>query len=258
MWTSDQVLKASRAWQWIPPGAEALQIGDVPVIDYPEWARMGFYAMPAGVTNPAAAVTAVSAEARSRGRETVSWWVAPDTEPADLQRLLLHSGATLAEVADILAYDMSQGPPEIPVPDDVDNIVVTNAQGLDDAERVAAVVWGGTPSSGERRNGQLLSLGHPLDDQGGFRVVAHLDRRPFATAGCQIVADVARLYGGCVLPELRGLGGYRSTVRERLRVAHDHGARLALVHARSDTSKPILTRLGFESYGETRLYNLAV
>jgi len=40
MWTREQVLGASHAWQWVPPGAEELQIDDVLVIDYPEWARM--------------------------------------------------------------------------------------------------------------------------------------------------------------------------------------------------------------------------
>jgi len=40
MWTREQVLGASHAWQWVPPGAEELQIDDVLVIDYPERARM--------------------------------------------------------------------------------------------------------------------------------------------------------------------------------------------------------------------------
>lgn len=49
-------------------------------------------------------------------------------------------------MADILAYDMSHGVPEIPVPGKVEDVVVGNAQHLDDAETVAAAVWGGTPS----------------------------------------------------------------------------------------------------------------
>jgi len=219
---------------------------------------MGFYAMPAHVSDPAEAIGAVCAAARSRDRASSEWWIAPDTEPADVEKQLVNRGAVVSDVADILAYDMSHGVPEIPVPGKVEDVVVGNAQHLDDAETVAAAVWGGTPSSGERREAQLQSLGHPLDGQGGFRVVAYIEGDPFATAGCQIVDPVARLYGGCVLPESRGRGGYRSTLRKRLEVAHDHGARLALVHARTNTSKPILTRLGFKSYGEARLYTLPV
>jgi hypothetical protein len=153
---------------------------------------------------------------------------------------------------------MSGGVPVIPVPEDVHALVVTDARRLEDAEVVAASVWGGEPSQGDRREAQLRSLGDPLDEQGGFRVVAYSGQTPFATAGCQIVDEAARMYGGCVLPVMRGRGGYRGTLRRRLDVSYENGARLALVHARIDTSKPILMRLGFESFGEGRLYTLPV
>lgn len=258
VWTRDQVLAASRAWQWIPPGAEELHVDDVVVIDYPEWAHMDFYAMPAHVRDPALAVSAVCEAARSRGRTDTEWWITPSTSPADLEATLIERGAVESDVADILAYDLSGGVPPVPVPDDVHSVVVTDELSLDDAESVAATVWGGEPSSGERRDVQLRSLGDPLDEQGGFRVVGYLHQAAFATAGCQVVDGVARLYGGCVLPEMRGRGGYRETLRKRLEVAYEHGARLALVHAHVNTSKPILTRLGFLSYGAGRLYSLTV
>ncbi|HEY7042765.1 MAG TPA: hypothetical protein VH419_03760 [Nocardioidaceae bacterium] len=255
MWTREQVLGASHAWQWVPPGAEELHIHDVVVIDYPDWARMGFYAMPEHVTDSDQTVAAVCEAARSRGRTSTEWWVTPSTSDA-LERTLIQRGAVATDAADILAYDMSGGVPAVPVPDDVHAVVVTDAQSLDDAETVAAAVWGGEPSSNKRRDAQLRSLGDPRDEHGGFRVVAYADRTAFATAGCQVVDGVARLYGGCVLPEMRGRGGYRQTLLTRLEVAHDHSARLALVHARVNTSKPILTRLGFNTYGEGRLYTL--
>lgn len=256
MWTRDQVLEASHAWHRIPPGAEELHVDDVLVIDYPEWARMGFYVMPAHVEDPAATVSAICEVAQSRGRTSTEWWVTPPTEPADLEATLIGRGAVESDVAEILACDMSHGAPTIPVPDDVHVIVVTNTQSLDDAETVAAAVWGGSPSSGDRRDDQLPFTGEPFGRAGCFRVVAYLAHKAFATAGCQIVDGVARLYGGCVLREVRGRGEYRCTLRKRLDVAYDNGARLALVHARVNTSKPILTRLGFKSYGEGRLYTL--
>lgn len=258
MWTRDQVLEASHSWQWVPPGAEQLRIEDVVVIDYPEWARMGFYAIPAHVADPARAVGAVCDAARSRGRVSTEWWITPSTWPPTLETTLIERGAVESDVADILAFDMADGVPAVPVPEAIRSVVVTDAAILDDAESVASRVWGGEPSSGDRRQDQLMSLGDPLDEQGGFRVVAYAGQAAFATAGCQVVDTVARLYGGCVLPEMRGHGGYRETLRKRLHVAHDNGARLALVHARVNTSKPILTRLGFTSYGEGRLYSLPV
>lgn len=262
MWSRDRVLEASHAWQWVPPGAEVLDVEGVVVIDYPEWARMGFYAMPAEVAEPDRVVRAISEAARARGRAATEWWVTPSTRPAgvraELEATLVERGAVESDVADIVACDLTEGVPTVPVPDDVRAVVVSDARSLDDAESVAAQVWGGDPSSGQRREDQLLSLGDPLDDQGGFRVVAYQEQVAFATGGCQVVDDVGRLYGGCVLAPHRGRGGYRATLRLRLEVAHDHGARLALVHARVNTSKPILTRLGFRSYGEGRLYTLPV
>jgi hypothetical protein len=252
------VLEASHAWQWIPPGAEELRVDDVVVIDYPDWARMGFYVMPAQVAYPAVTVSAVCELARSRGRSSTEWWITPSTQPAAVEEALVERGAVESDVADSVAYDMSDDPPAVPVPHDVHALLVNDAPSLDDAEEVAAQVWGGAPSADERRAEQLRSLGDPLDEQGGFRVVAYLDDTPFATGGCQVVDGVARLYGGCVLAEMRGLGGYRATLRKRLEVAHDHGARLALVHARVNTSKPILSRLGFESYGQGRHLTLSV
>jgi hypothetical protein len=256
MWSRDRVLAVSHEWQWVPPGTEELLVEGIVVIDYPEWTSMGFYAMPAQVADPHQSVKAVSREARRRGRLATEWWITPSTRPHELERLLVERGAVRSDVANILALDMSQGAPAIPVPEDVQAVVVTDARRLEDAECVVASVWGGEPSKGDRREAQLQSLGDPLDKQGGFRVVAYSGQTPFAAAGCQIVDEVARLYGGCVLPAMRGRGGYRATLRTRLEVSYENGARLALVHARVDTSKPILMRLGFESYGEGRLYTL--
>ena len=252
------MLAVSHEWKWVPPGAEELLIDDVVVIDYPEWASMGFYAMQAQVADPDQTVEKVCAEARRRERAATEWWITPSTRPDELEEVLIERGAFRSDVADILALDMSSGVPTIPVPKDVHAVVVTDAKTLHDAESVTAAVWGGEPSRGKRREAQLQSLGTPLDDQGGFRVVCYSGKTPFATAGCQLVDEVARMYGGCVLPEMRSSGGYRGTLRRRLDISYENGARLALVHARVNTSKPILMRLGFESYGEGRLYTLAV
>ena len=45
---------------------------------------------------------------------------------------------------------------------------------------------------------------------------------------------------------------------ERLRLARDHGATIALVKGRIETSGPILLRAGFTDYGEERCYWLPI
>jgi hypothetical protein len=256
--TRESVLRASDAWVWVPDGAQGLNVAGVRVIDYPDWAHMGFRATPTTVERPVAdIVDEIQHAAAERGRSEVSWWISPSTTPA-LEERLIAAGAVQTEELEIVAYDMFDGPPEISIPADVDCRLVSDPATLDDAEQVAAVVWGGNPSSGERREQQLQQLGGPLDTDHGFRVVAYLADRPIATAGCEIAGDVARLYGGGTLPEARGRGGYRATVRRRLEIAWQHGARIGLVQARVGTSMPILKRLGFKAYGTGRLYALPV
>jgi hypothetical protein len=54
------------------------------------------------------------------------------------------------------------------------------------------------------------------------------------------------------VPEFRRGGVYRALVRERMAEATTRGATLALVHAKAQTSSPILQRLGFVTYGQQR------
>ncbi len=118
--TRARVLRASDDWHWIPPGAESLDIAGVRVIDYPEWARMGLRATPTRVDRPVEAVVdAVKHAAAERGRSEVSWWISPSTTPA-LEEQLIAAGAVRTEELEIVAYDMSDGLPEVSIPADVE------------------------------------------------------------------------------------------------------------------------------------------
>ena len=256
--SSDEVLRASDEWQWVPQGAETFVVRGVRVVDYPEWARMGFYVTPTKVTDPPVdVVEEVHALAKHRRRPASEWWISPSTEPAELEAELQRRGATLKVTTDILAIDISGGLPDLDLNPDIECRLVVDEQTLEDAEEVAAAGWGGSPSGPERRAQQLRDLAGPIDGPTGFRVVAYRGGRPISTAGCELTGEVARLYGGVTLAKARGQGGYRATVAKRLTIAHRHGARLGLVHARVETSLPILERVGFKSYGAARLYVLA-
>lgn len=156
-----------------------------------------------------------------------------------------------------MAFDMTYGPPQTGETPEVATHLVVDDVTLDEAEVVSTQVCGGEPSSGDRRAVQLSRLDDPWGEA-GFRVVARIAGRPTATGGCQVVGEVARLYGACCLPNARGRGGYRAVLRAPLELARSRGATLALVHARVDTSQPILVRLGFEVYGRGHLYRLPV
>jgi GNAT superfamily N-acetyltransferase len=77
---------------------------------------------------------------------------------------------------------------------------------------------------------------------------------PAACGGCTLRAEVAHLWGAVTLREYRRRGAYRAVLAERLRLARAHGATLALVKGRVETSGPILLRAGFTEYDEERCF----
>jgi GNAT superfamily N-acetyltransferase len=59
-----------------------------------------------------------------------------------------------------------------------------------------------------------------------------------------------------VAPAARGQGIYRAVLAERLSYASAHGATMALVKGKIDTSGPILRRAGFAAYGREVTYDV--
>ena len=85
-----------------------------------------------------------------------------------------------------------------------------------------------------------------------------MDGEAACSGGCSLNGEVAQLWGAVTLPAFRRRGSYRAVLAERLRLARDHGAILALVKGRVETSGPILLRAGFTDYGEERCYWLPI
>ena len=81
----------------------------------------------------------------------------------------------------------------------------------------------------------------------GGTVVAYAGQTPLGTGGVMVADGAARLWGGAVRPAARGRGVYRATLAARLEYSAAHGAAMALVNARVETSGPILRQVGFAS-----------
>jgi GNAT superfamily N-acetyltransferase len=88
----------------------------------------------------------------------------------------------------------------------------------------------------------------------GGMLVAYVVGAPAGTGGVTMADGVARLWGGAVVPALRGLGVYRAVIDARLTYAVTHGAAMALVRGKADTSGPILRRAGFAAFGQEPHY----
>jgi GNAT superfamily N-acetyltransferase len=92
-------------------------------------------------------------------------------------------------------------------------------------------------------------------EEGGM-AVAYIDGSPAGSGGVHIVGGVARLFGGGVVESARGQGVYRALLAARLAYGVAHGATMALVKGRAETSGPILRRAGFAVYGQELVYRV--
>jgi GNAT superfamily N-acetyltransferase len=166
-------------------------------------------------------------------------------------------GAVEHDAVGVLARDLAAGlghlPPAGP---EVRSELVRDERTLRDARTVFREVWGGPEPSPEQHERDLAEAALPVGEREAFQVVAYVDDEPASAGGCTRTGDVARLWGAATRPAYRGRGAYRETVRARLELAVQHGATLGLVKGRLATSGPILTRLGFTSYGEEPLLAL--
>jgi GNAT superfamily N-acetyltransferase len=259
-WTPERVRDAASAAIWVPPEAPQVVTDDYLLVDFPpgyddeqptqvQWTRSD---------RPVADLVAeVVSQARDWGRSRLAWWIRLDSRPADLEPYLRSLGATTVETVGVLARDIGTSLPDAPPGIQVQ--VVRDEQGLRDARLVYAEVWGRSPDpSSEEWARDLQEAATPVGERPFFQAVAYLDGEPACAGGCTRSEEVARLWGAATRPHLRGRGAYRATVHARLAVAREHGATLGLVRGRLHTSAPVLTRLGFASYGEEPLLVLEI
>lgn len=258
--TYEQVLKAA-SWVWVPEGADELQTAEYRLIRYPDrYCDPTF--PPAQVAwskadRPAPElIDEVAAHTRAWGLSEVSWAVSEVTAPSDTEGVLVSRGATLRESYRVMAYDFSAGPPELETPGDVVAELVSDEPRLRAAMLVNAEGWGSQRLNDAEFARELERMTRELSTWSSFRVLVSIGDEPVATGGCTMIEDVAHLLGSVTLPAWRRRGAYRAVLAERLRLACENGATLALVKGRVDTSAPSLERAGFVDYGEERRYRL--
>ena len=262
-WTPQRVLDAAAAMQWRPDGAVEVLTDDYHLIRYPAWALDPAF--------PAAQVTRsrtdrpdhevideVLGQVRDWRLLGVAWWVSAATRPPGTEQTLCARGAKRVDAVQILARELAAGLPELDVPADVTVELAAEERSFRAALEVAVRGWGRKEPEAAQVDRELAEAVRDLADWTGFRVLARVDGEPASSGGCSLDGEVAKLWGAVTLPAFRRRGSYRAVLAERLRLARDHGATLALVKGRVDTSGPILLRAGFTDYGEERCYWLPV
>jgi hypothetical protein len=186
----------------------------------------------------------------------VAWWVSDATRPADTEDRLRARGGKRIDAVQILARDLRDGLPELDIPAGVTVGLVHDERTFRAASTITVRGWGRKEPAAADVARDFASAMGDLASWTGFRVVASVDGEPASSGGCSLNGQVAQLWGAVTLPALRR--SYRAVLAERLRLARDHGAELALVKGRVETSGPILLRAGFTDYGEERCYWLSL
>jgi len=256
------VLDATIAMEWRPDGAVEVRADDYRLIRYPDWVLDP--AFPAAqVTRsragrPAAEILdEVAARVRRWGLQGVAWWVSSATLPPDTEATLRARGGTKIDSVHILARDLN-GLPDLAVPADVSVELVADERTFRAASTVAVRGWGRQEPTGAALAREFTEAIRDLETWSSFRVLASVKGEPASSGGCTLRGEVAQLWGAVTLREYRRRGSYRAVLAERLRLARAHGAALALVKGRVETSGPILLRAGFADYGEERCYWLPI
>ncbi len=262
-WTARRVLEAAADWVWVPDGAVDVHTDEYQLIRYPgRVLEAGSPAAQVSRSQTARPLDEVIAEVAGqvRGWElaAVDWWITVATRPADTEAVLLARGAELTETLNVVACSLDDDAPRPEPPTGIVVELVQDEHTARAASSVAVPGWGRAEPDEAELARQLREVRQELSTWSEFQVVAFDAGTPVSTGGCSIRGEVAQLWGGITLSGARRRGAYRAVLAEGLRLAGQHGASLALVKAKPDTSAPILLRAGFTNYGQQRRYRLAV
>ena len=267
-WTAQRVLDEAAATEFVPEGAIEVRTGDYRLLRHPDWV-LGPSLGAAQVTwsrtaRPLDAVIGEVADlVRGWGLPGVAWWVSDVSQPAGTDEALRARGAGLIDAVQVLARELTEDLPHPGPPGGVVVELVRDERTFRAASAVSVQGWESLEPGQAELTRQLKETLRDLATWSSFRVVAFADGEPVSTGGCTLTGEldqgkIAQLWGAITLPASRGHGSYRAVLAERLRLAREHGATLAMAKGRALASGPILLRAGFTDYGEERCYWLPV
>ncbi len=235
----------------VPPDVEVHEL---------DGARMGLNKWPTaqivvpwggGPTDLAATVEAARAVARSHGKATLAWWLAPGDEhlagPLEALGLVNRDTPGLESVENAMA--LVEPPP--PAPEGVDVRIVESWEDYRGASDVVREAFGMPEVSEELLRERYADSLHPDNPGRGF--VALVAGRVVGSAYAAGGEAGVNLFGGCVLEEARGRGVYRALLRARWDFAVARGTPALTVQA-GRMSMPICERAGFRYVGAARVF----
>jgi hypothetical protein len=178
---------------------------------------------------------------RRRGRTACSWGIGTHARPSGLVDGL-HALGLVDDEPTSLAIGMVLTEQPAAAPSDVEVLRVGSDDEFYEAERIAAIAFGGPEP-----------LRRPYEpDPNNTTYLAYVDGKPVARGSAAFGEGGATLFGGSTLPEARGRGAYRALVAARWEDAVVRGTPVLVTQA-GPMSRPILGRLGFRELCEIRI-----
>ena len=251
-WTAADVVAASNEWVWIPEGSREVRTDDYLLVAAEEFIPSPTSVFVTGSRAQAAdLVDEIVDVARNLGRTRTWWHVSDATRPPELEAESRPPRRGARRPASTCS-DCPSGPacPTSPCRRTSSAPGGRRGDGARRLTRQRRGVRGRRVS--ERVAWSLRELQRGARGRPVGRVVSYVDGQPAGTGGWTLAGPVCRLWGGATHSALRGRGAYRAALATRLEIARAAGATLGLSHGGVETSAPILARLGFARYGETR------
>jgi GNAT superfamily N-acetyltransferase len=180
----------------------------------------------------------------SRGVTTVSWWIHPDTQPADLGQHLVDHGLTYREGTPGMAVDLWALNEDLLTPPGL-AVEPVNDTGALKQWVYASILGFGLPGTNVDPWFDLFAgLGFDLPLR---NYLATLHGEPVASSQLLLGAGVAGIYVVATLPGARRQGIGAAITLAPLRDARALGYRVGILHA-SPLGEGVYRRLGFQEY----------
>jgi uncharacterized protein (DUF952 family)/GNAT superfamily N-acetyltransferase len=270
-WSAVDLRSVAEAVEEVPAGVDEVHVDGATVLRWPDHAVSptfgAVHAYPDRGRLLAEVRPAVERAAGRWGASEVWWW----SDQPSLDKALDRAGASTVLTQRVEARDLTSAGFDAWLPaDDPQEITVGVVDTWDMAvamDGVQAAGWRRDPTPPDALPDAWATLEEELSARRAWRLLGSIDGQPAAVGACRLVpipesvgrasaGTVARLAGAVTLPAYRGRGLYTAIVAARCRIACAHGATLALTHARSETSAPILERLGFVPVNSERCWVL--
>ncbi len=236
-----------------PPDVEQVEL-DGAFLAVNQWPTAQIVSMRGdGPADVEATVTAARAVARERGKTILAWWVPPDQDhvaPALEAAGLVNQDTPGFEAIEnaLVLLAPPQGDHRV---DGVEVRMTETWEDFRDGSRVVEKAFGMPVVTDDELRARYDDYRHPDNPGRGF--IALIDDRVVGTSFAAFGDAGVNLFGGSVLPEVRGRGVYRALVQARWEAAAARGTPALTVQA-GRMSRPICERLGFVFLAPVRVF----